>query len=131
VVADGDVMTRYVVQNYTRGGTVYPTTRLRDGKWRWQSWDIGYWAGDDLHLEVTTAGEQAILFSNKSTSWFGVTDVLVTDKDQSAPKEHFSEYVQPIFANDAPPNAKGLANRYAVVVRKSIHAWRKNSMSDE
>ena len=45
VVANGNVMTRYVVQNYTRGGTVYPTTRLRDGKWRWQSWDIGYWSG--------------------------------------------------------------------------------------
>ena len=131
VVADGDVMTRYVVQNYTRGGTVYPTTRLRDGKWRWQSWDIGYWAGDELHLEVTTAGEQAILFSNKSNSWFGVTDVLVTDKDQPVPKEQFAEYVQPIFANDAPSNAKDLAERYAVVVRKSIHAWRKNSMSDE
>ena len=29
---------------------------------RWQSWDIGYWSGDDLHLEVTTAGEQAIIF---------------------------------------------------------------------
>ena len=45
--------------------------------------------GDDLHLEVTTAGEQAILFSNKSNSWFGVTDVLVTDKDQSGAEGAF------------------------------------------
>ena len=131
VVANGNVMTRYVVQNYTRGGTVYPTTRLRDGKWRWQSWDIGYWSGDDLHLEVTTAGEQAILFSNKANSWFGVTDVLVTGKDQPAPKEEMAEFVQPVFAKDEPPNAKRLAKRYAAAVRQGIRAWRKGAMNDE
>jgi mono/diheme cytochrome c family protein len=131
VVANGDVMTRYVVQNYTRGGTVYPTTRLREGKWRWQSWDIGYWSGDDLHLEVTTAGEQAILFSNKADSWFGVTDVLVASKDEPAPKEEMAEYVQPVFAKDEPANAKLLAKRYAVAVRQSIRDWRNGKMSNE
>jgi len=131
VVANGDVMARYVVQNYTRGGTVYPTTRLRDGKWRWQSWNIGYWSGDDLHLEVTTAGEQATLFSNKANSWFGVTDVLVTSKGQPAPKEEMAEYLQPIFAKDEPANAKRLAKRYSAAVRQSIRAWRKGTMSNE
>ena len=131
VVANGDVMTRYVVQNYTRGGTVYPTTRLRKGKWRWQSWDIGYWSGDDLHLEVTTAGEQAILFSNKTNSWFGVTDVLVTSKDKPAPKEEMAEYVQPVFAKNEPANAKQLAKLYTSAVRQSIRAWRNGKTSNE
>jgi len=131
VVANGDVMARYVVQNYTRGGTVYPTSRLRDGKWRWQSWNIGYWSGDDIHLEVTTAGEQATLFSNKANSWFGVTDVLVTGEGQPAPREEMAEFVQPIFSKDEPVNARRLAKRYATAVRQSIRAWRKGRMSDE
>ena len=130
VVANGDVMARYVVQNYTRGGTVYPTTRLRDGKWRWQSWNIGYWSGDDVHLEVTTAGEQAILFSNKANSWFGVTDVVVTGKGEPAPKEEMAEYVQPVFSKEEPANAKRLAKRYAAALRQSIRAWRKGTMTD-
>ena len=131
IAANGDVMTRYVVQNYTRGGTVYPTTRLREGKWRWQSWDIGYWSGDDLHLEVTTAGEQAILFSNKPNSWFGVSDVLVINKDEPTPKEEMAEYVQPVFAKEDPANTKRLAKNYASAVRQSIRAWRNDKMSDQ
>ncbi|MEE2942965.1 MAG: DUF1553 domain-containing protein [Verrucomicrobiota bacterium] len=131
VVANGGVMARYVVQNYTRNGTVYPTSRLRDGKWRWQSWNIGYWAGDDIHLEVTTAGEQATLFANKANSWFGVTDVLVAGEGQPAPREEMAEFVQPIFAMNEPTNAKRLAKRYATAVRQSIRAWRKGRMSDE
>ena len=38
--------------------------------------NLKYWEGDDAHLEVTTAGEQAILTSGAATSWFGVTEAL-------------------------------------------------------
>ena len=62
-----------------------------------------------MHLEVTTAGEQAILFSNKANSWFGVTDVVVTGKGEPAPKEEMAEYVQPVFSKEEPANAKRLA----------------------
>jgi hypothetical protein len=119
------------VQNYTRSGTVYPVTRLKDGKWRWQSWNLNYWEGDDVHLEVTTAGEQAILAVNKPNSWFGVTDILVLDKGQPAPREEFAEFVVPLFAKGDPGNAKRLAKRYAGVLRRSIRAWQRDKMTDE
>ena len=131
VIGGGDAMTRYVVQNYTRSGTVYPVTRLKDGKWRWQSWSLNYWEGDDVHLEVTTAGEQAILAVNKPNSWFGVTDLAVLDKGQPAPREEFAEFVAPLFAKGDPGNAKRLAKRYAGALRQSIRAWSRNEMSDE
>ena len=131
VIGGGDAMARYVVQNYTRNGTVYPVTRLKDGKWRWQSWSLNYWEGDDVHLEVTTAGEQAILAVNKPNSWFGVTDLAVLDKGQPAPREEFAEFVAPLFAKGDPGNAKRLAKRYAGALRQSIRAWSRNEMSDE
>ncbi|MDB4530705.1 PSD1 and planctomycete cytochrome C domain-containing protein [bacterium] len=131
VIGGGDVMARYVVQNYTRNGTVYPVTRLKDGKWRWQSWSIKYWEGDDVHLEVTTAGEQAILALNKSKSWFGVSDVIVVQKGQPAPREEPAEFVAPLFAKGDPRNAKRLAKRYAGALRQSIRAWQRGKMTDE
>ena len=131
VIGGGDVMARYVVQNYTRNGTVYPVTRLKDGKWRWQSWSIKYWEGDDVHLEVTTAGEQAILALNKPKSWFGVSDVIVIQEGQPAPREEPAEFVAPLFAKGDPVNAKRLAKRYAGALRQSIRAWRRGKMTDE
>ena len=131
VIGGGDVMARYVVQNYTRNGTVYPVTRLKDGKWRWQSWSIKYWEGDDVHLEVTTAGEQAILALNKPKSWFGVSDVIVIQKGQPSPREEPAEFVAPLFAKGDPGNAKRLAKRYAGTLRQSIRAWQRNKMTDE
>ena len=131
VIGSGDAMTRYVVQNYTRNGTVYPVTRLKDGKWRWQSWSLNYWEGDDVHLEVTTAGEQAILAVNKPNSWFGVTDLAVLDKGQPAPREEFAEFVAPLFAKGDPGNAKRLAKRYVGALRQGIRAWSRDEMSDE
>ncbi len=131
VIGGGDVMARYVVQNYTRNGTVYPVTRLKDGKWRWQSWSIKYWEGDDVHLEVTTAGEQAILALNKPKSWFGVSDVIVIQEGQPAPREEPAEFIAPLFAKGDPVNAKRLAKRYAGALRQSIRAWRRGKMTDE
>ncbi|GIT38088.1 MAG: hypothetical protein Ct9H300mP7_0090 [Verrucomicrobiota bacterium] len=75
-------MARYVVQKiYAKwhGVSGHP---IKDGKWRWQSWSIKYWEGDDVHLEVTTAGEQAILALKKPKSWFGVSDVIVVQEGQ-------------------------------------------------
>ena len=131
VIGGGDVMARYVVQNYTRNGTVYPVTRIKDGKWRWQSWSIKYWEGDDVHLEVTTAGEQAILALNKPKSWFGVSDVIVVQEGQPVPREEPAEFIAPLFAKGDPMNAKRLAKRYAGALRQSIRAWRRGKMTDE
>jgi len=131
VIGGGDVMARYVVQNYTRSGTVYPVTRLNDGKWRWQSWSIKYWQGDDVHLEVTTAGDQATLAVNKPNSWFGVTDVIVIEEGQSAPRDEPAEFVAPLFDQGSPDNLEGLAKNYAFAIRDSIRSWQHNDMTDE
>ncbi|MCH2378719.1 MAG: DUF1553 domain-containing protein, partial [Pedosphaera sp.] len=126
----GNVMARYVIQNYTRSGTVYPTTRLNDGKWRWQQWSLKYWEGDDAHLEVSTAGEQATLASGNANSWFGVTEALVLKSGQPGPRDEAASEIAPLFDLGKPANREALAKQYAGALRECIGAWRRDTMTD-
>ena len=126
----GNVAARYVVQNYTRNGTVYPIARISDNKWRWQQWNLKYWEGDDAHLEVTTAGEQAILTSGAATSWFGVTEALVLKSGQPAPRDEAASGVAPLFILGQPNSREALAKQYAEALRECIESWQQGTMND-
>ncbi len=130
VRGSGGVMARYVVQNYTRNGTVYPATRLNDGKWRWQKWSLKYWEGDDAHLEISTAGEQAVLTAGNANSWFGVTEALVQNPGQPAPRDEAASEVAPLFDLGKPASRDALAKQYADALRNSIGAWQRDAMTD-
>jgi hypothetical protein len=130
VRGSGGVMARYVVQNYTRSGTVYPTTRLNDGKWRWQKWSLKYWEGDDAHLEISTAGEQAVLAASNVNSWFGVTEAMVLKAGQLAPRDEAAAEVAPLFNLGKPANRDTLAAQYAAALRACIAAWQRDAMTD-
>lgn len=130
VRGSGGVMARYVVQNYTRNGTVYPATRLNDGKWRWQKWSLKYWEGDDAHLEISTAGEQAVLTAGNANSWFGVTGALVQKPGQPAPGDESVETILPLFTGNAPADREALAAKYAATLRDCIESFRRDKMSD-
>ncbi len=130
VRGSGGVMARYVVQNYTRNGTVYPATRLNDGQWRWQKWSLKYWEGDDAHLEISTAGEQAVLTAGNANSWFGVTEALVQKPGQPAPRDEAASEVAPLFDLGQPDSREALAKQYAAALRNSIEAWQRNAMTD-
>ena len=130
VRGSGGVMARYVVQNYTRNGTVYPATRLNDGKWRWQKWSLKYWEGDDAHLEISTAGEQAVLAAGNANSWFGVTGALVQKPGQPAPRDEAASEVAPLFDLGKPASRDALAKQYAVALRNSLGAWQRDAMTD-
>ena len=126
----GNVMVRYVVQNYTRSGTVYPTTRLNDGKWRWQKWGLKYWEGDDAHLEVSTAGEQPTLASGTVNSWFGVTEAMVIKPGQAAPRDEAASQVAPLFELGKPTNREALIRQYSSALVNCIKAWQEDTMTD-
>ena len=126
----GNVMVRYVVQNYTRSGTVYPTTRLNDGKWRWQKWGLKYWEGDDAHLEISTAGEQPTLASGTVNSWFGVTEAMVIKPGQAAPRDEAASQVAPLFELGKPTNRETLIRQYSRALVNCIKAWQEDTMTD-
>ena len=126
----GNVMVRYVVQNYTRSGTVYPTTRLNDGKWRWQKWSLKYWEGDDAHLEISTAGEQPTLASGTANSWFGVTEAMVIKPGQTPPRDEAASQVAPLFKLGKPIHREALTRQYSSALVNCIKAWQKDTMTD-
>ena len=130
VRGSGGVMARYVVQNYTRNGTVYPATRLNDGKWRWQKWSLKYWEGDDAHFEISTAGEQAVLAAGNVNSWFGVTGALVQKPGQPAPRDEAASEVAPLFDLGKPDSREVLAKQYTAALRNSLEAWQRDAMTD-
>lgn len=125
---------RYAVRHYPRDGTVYPVGRMNDGKWRWYSWDLSYWDGDSVHVEVATAADSPVLGrANVERSWAAVSDVIFVKEGQPQPEEHFAEYVSPLFERAAermPASIQDLAEMYSHVVRECVDRWGKGMLSD-
>ncbi len=84
-IAGDQVQARYVVQNYPRTGTIYPQTNLGGGDWGWVKYDLGYWKGDRIHFEVTTAGDAPVNVKEADRSWFGVGEAVLVPKASAAP----------------------------------------------
>ncbi len=132
VVGNREAMVRYVVQNYPRSGTVYPVTTLNDGKWRWQKYDLAYWQGDEIHIELTTAADSAILAKNVERSWFGIQEVVVAPKGTFHPPVDAPAYEE-IFnqkKDDVSQTVEQLASRYADALKASIQAWQAQLATD-
>jgi hypothetical protein len=130
-IGDGGATVRYAVQDYPRNGTVYPVTGL-SGEWKWQRFDLAYWSGDDVHIELTTAADAPLLVKNQPRSWFGVREAIVRRKDQPAPVE-FAEHLAPLFdaaTKKQPKTVVELATLYADVIEAAIAAWRDGSAND-
>ncbi len=131
VIGDRGSSLRYVVQNYPRQGTVYPVTALSNN-WRWQRYDLTYWNGDDIHIELTAAKDAPLLVKGDSRSWFGVREAVILRKGQPAPSEPM-EHLQPLFeaATAAPPESVAdVAALYQTAISTAVNAWKKDSATD-
>lgn len=124
---------RYVIQNYPRNGTVYPTMRINSRNSRWDNRSLKYWEGDDAHIEIATSADQPVLARvNDSRSWFGVTDVLLVPDGQPAPKDEPYEFSGPLFASgkeDVEPakSIRSLANHYLETISFIVSKWSSKS----
>jgi len=131
VIGDGGATVRYAVQDYPRRGTVYPVTEL-SGEWKWQRFDLAYWSGDEIHLELTTAADAPLLVKDQPRSWFGLREAIVQPKSRPAPVE-FAEHLEPLFgaaAKSRPQSVADLASLYGDVIRAAILAWRNDVATD-
>ncbi len=137
LIGGGSAMSRYVVENYPRNGTVYPVTEMKDQhpSWRWQAYDISYWQGDPLHVELTTALDAPLLVKEQPRSWFGLRRVLVTASDQPPPELSYFEGLAPLF--DAievkvktPTSTAELAEALVDVLQTAIEHWREDQTTD-
>ena len=131
VIGDGDSSVRYVVQNYPRDGTVYPVARLSN-QWRWQRYDIGYWQGDELHIELATGQDAPLLVKNNPRSWFGIREAAIIGRDQGAPPDSV-EHIAPLLAalaNTPPRSVADLTDAYQAVITSAVHAWKTDQLTD-
>lgn len=132
VAGDSQAMVRYVVQNYPRSGTVYPVTSLNDGQWRWQRYDLSYWNGDRIHIELTTAADTAVLAKDVEQSWFGIQEAVLAPKGTFQPSAEMPAYaaVFEFSPEMVPQNQRELADLYVRSLQIAIQAWGKDLASN-
>ncbi len=131
VIGDEGASARYVVHDYPRRGTVYPVTAL-ENDWRWQRYDLDYWSGDEIHVELSTAADAPLLVGEQARSWFGIRQAVLKPKGAPSPKD-FHEHLAPVFAagDEHPPASwNELAAVYVDAVRAAIDAWKHDRASD-
>ena len=130
-------MSRYVVFNYPRNGTVYPVREMRDDKasqWHWQRYNVDYWRGDDIHLEVTTAADAPLLVKNKERSWFGIREALLVKKGTPTPPNQPRRYLSPLFTaigEKTNIDRQQLVDAYLQAIEVTLKAWKKGTVSDD
>lgn len=136
VTGGGSAMARYVVQNYPRRGTVYPVREFRsepsNWQWQWQRYDVGYWDGDQIHIELTTARDAPLLTQASDRSWFGISDAVVVPEG-GMPPDDIDLVLAPVFAaaEKSPPSSlQELTHLYERVLRDRIRAWQQGPVDD-
>ena len=131
VLGDGGATVRYVVQDYPRSGTVYPVTGLQP-TWKWQRYDLSYWQGDQVHIELTAGKDAPLLVKNADRSWFGITEARLQRKGSSPPPE-LPSHLEPIvgLASENPPDSfEALLDLHAEALLIAVKAWRDGQASD-
>lgn len=132
VAGDGGASTRYVVQDYPRDGSIYPAHQLSP-QWHWQKFDLTYWNGDDIHLELTTAQDAPLMTKNNPRSWFGVREAVLVKKGEQAPPAGAKESLDPIYEIGSKlsiTSVDQVADCYLQAIQSALNAWKSGTMTD-
>lgn len=125
LTGDGSSQVRFVVQDYPRNGVVFPTAGIGGG-WHWQKFDLSYWDGDDVHVELVTGRDAPVLVNASDRSWFGVTNVIAVPAGSPAPPEVFAQQL-PFFAlaeSQKPESMAQAIDLYISALQQAVEAWR-------
>jgi len=123
---------RYVVRNYPRTGLIYPKHDMNSENDQWVSYDLNYWKGESLYLEVTTEADQPIETGNVERSWFGISEVIYAKNAKGPPPPSTATSLIALFPEPpaAPKSADELALLYQSTLRRCIEAFRDQRMTD-
>ena len=132
-IGGGQSMYRYAVQHYPRSGTIYKVGRLSDETWKWRKFNLDYWKGDQIHLEFSTAQDQAILVIGNDRSWFGVRDVIICKKgtfDSGITEILPLKSIYEMAKQENIGSMEDLARVYEKVLSDLVHKWKDNALND-
>lgn len=134
VIGDNGAISRYIVQNYPRTGTIYPGGSLRGANWHWKRFDVGHWTGDDLHIELSTVADAPIIAQSVPRSWFGIREAVVFRKKTVPPVDDRQTPLAPLLTVASrlkPDSPLSLAKCYATALETAILAWQDETMTDD
>ncbi|MFZ4766716.1 MAG: DUF1549 domain-containing protein, partial [Roseimicrobium sp.] len=106
----GGARAKYVVQNYPRTGTIHKAKEFKDAGdavLGWRQLDLNYWKGDEIFIQCATVADMPAETKLDERSWFGITDVLITQ------------------GTVAPPNPPTADDAHAAVA-----AWLEGTLTD-
>ena len=131
---EGGSMARYAVANYPRNGTVYPVENLNGGPWTWKRFNLNYWKGDSIHVELTTAADQAVLARlDRERSWFGVRKMLIMPSGVEPENTLLEEAYLPLkqaYDQASSGDINTLLEAYATSLQACIESWSKGRLEE-
>lgn len=121
---------RFVVENYPRAiGLLYKAQNINSIEPHWMKFDMSYFAGDLMHLELVTARDIPVEARPNERSWFGVTQVVCTKKGEPAPEQ--APISVAAFTSKVPQSTAELRELYRHTLIDCVTAWRDGKISNE
>jgi cytochrome c553 len=115
-VAGQASVVRPVVHNYPRSGLIFPKTGVDSPRPQWVSFDLEYWKGEEVHLELTTAADAPIETGRGEASAFSLLEVAYPSRPDLSPPAPGVPLQR--FTTAAPRNRDELLAAYQEAVRR-------------
>jgi hypothetical protein len=93
------------------------------------AWPLDYWAGDRLHLEISTQADPPLEGVDAGRSWFGASEIVYAKDGALMPPSELPSLAR--LGGAAPADADGLAARYADALRRCLEEWRDGRLDDD
>lgn len=129
VIGDPEASLRYVVQDYPRNGTVYPVAKLTNA-WRWQKFDVGYWAKDRVHLELACSQDAPLLAGNAPRSWFGIRQAKLVRAGYQSPTNEEADIGRWWIELMKRESADGIAKEFQGSILDALASWQEDRATD-
>lgn len=132
VIGDRDASLRYVVRDFPRDGTIYPIERLNGQAWRWQRFDMTYWVGDLVHIELAHAQDAPLLVAGQERSWFGIRSARMVPAGTPAPRvaDETNGAIMAAVGDKNPQSVAELASAYEQAICQAIEDWSNGTLKD-
>ncbi len=136
IKGSGRSMSRFVVQNYPRSGTVFPIRAMQGEdrqRWRWERYPLEYWTGDDVHLELAAARDAPLQTQGDERSWFAIREAFVAPSGSPPPPSFARTALEPVWAQlggKAPGSREEAAGAYRKAVAKALRDWTREGADD-
>ena len=126
---DGDSRSRFVLHNYPRViGLVYKGANPNSVLPQWSNWDVTYFDGDRMYVEIATGRDLPVEVRGNDRSWFGITRIVGTSNDGPQPIDTGAPLAS--LLSLSPESIEALRDAYRQQLRNSIEAWALGEIDD-